>query len=152
MLSSLPRLNNSSFAKCGCKKHVKDLHGDHTATRTAHSGGTKAHEWMVSTLGGLFRTAGRTVRTQHRVTASASQRRGDVEIRNYLRDQGSGAWSSTSALPMTATGQVAMCSRTVCYHIHRTLMALCVLLRSVKSTPIGNNKLTIRTSRFSPLS
>ena len=33
------------------------------------------------------RTAGHTVRTQHGVTASAGQRRGDVEIRNYLRDQ-----------------------------------------------------------------
>ena len=31
--------------------------------------------------------AGHTVRTQHGVTASAGQRHGDVEIRNYLRDQ-----------------------------------------------------------------
>jgi hypothetical protein len=29
---------------------------------------------------------GHTVRTQHGVTASAGQRRGDVEIRNYLQD------------------------------------------------------------------
>jgi hypothetical protein len=42
---------------------------------------------MVSVLGPLFRTAGHVVRTQHGVTASAGQRRGDVEIRNYLRDQ-----------------------------------------------------------------
>jgi hypothetical protein len=42
---------------------------------------------MVSILGPLFRTAGRTVRTQRGVTASAGQQRGDVEIRNYLRDQ-----------------------------------------------------------------
>jgi hypothetical protein len=42
---------------------------------------------MVSVLGPLFRAAGHTVRTQHGVTASAGQRRGDVEIRNYLRDQ-----------------------------------------------------------------
>jgi hypothetical protein len=35
----------------------------------------------------LFRTAGLTVRTQHDVTASAGQRHGDVEIRNYLRNQ-----------------------------------------------------------------
>ena len=27
------------------------------------------------------------MRTQHGVTASAGQRRGDVEVRNYLRDQ-----------------------------------------------------------------
>ena len=42
---------------------------------------------MVSVLGPLFRTAGHTVRTQHGVTASEGQRCGDVEIRNYLRDQ-----------------------------------------------------------------
>jgi hypothetical protein len=53
---------------------------------TAHSGATKAHDWMVGLLGPLFRTAGHTVRTQHGVTASAGQRRGDVEIRSYLQD------------------------------------------------------------------
>ena len=42
---------------------------------------------MVVALGPLFRTAGHTVRTQYGVTASAGQRRGDVEIRRYLRDQ-----------------------------------------------------------------
>jgi hypothetical protein len=47
----------------------------------------EALHWMVSVLGPLFRTAGHTVRTQHGVTASAGQRRGDVEIRSYLRDQ-----------------------------------------------------------------
>jgi hypothetical protein len=31
-------------------------------------------------------TAGHTVRTQHGVTASAGQRRGDVELRSYLQD------------------------------------------------------------------
>jgi hypothetical protein len=41
---------------------------------------------MVGALGPLFRTARRTVRTQHGVTASTGQRRGDVEIRNYLQD------------------------------------------------------------------
>jgi hypothetical protein len=42
---------------------------------------------MVSVLGPLLRTAGHLVRTQHGVTASAGQRRGDVEVRSYLRDQ-----------------------------------------------------------------
>jgi hypothetical protein len=46
-----------------------------------------AHDWIVGALGPLFRTAGHTVRTQYGVTASAGQRRGDVEIRSYLRDQ-----------------------------------------------------------------
>jgi hypothetical protein len=87
VLGSLPRRNKSPLAQCGCKKHAMNFHGDHTATCTAHSVATKAHDWMVSVLGPLFRTAGHTVRTQHGVTASASQRRGDVEIRSYLRDQ-----------------------------------------------------------------
>jgi hypothetical protein len=87
VLSSLPRHHNSPLAKCGCKKHAMDFHGDHTSTCTAHSGATKAHDWMVGALAPLFRTAGHTVRTQHGVTASAGQRRGDVELRNYLRDQ-----------------------------------------------------------------
>jgi hypothetical protein len=64
-----------------------DFRGDHTSTCTSHSGATKANDWMVSVLGPLFRTAGHFVRTQHGVTASAGQRRGDVEVRSYLRDQ-----------------------------------------------------------------
>ena len=43
---------------------------------------------MVSVLGPLFRTAGHKVRTQHGVSPSdpARQKRGDVEIVNYLQD------------------------------------------------------------------
>jgi hypothetical protein len=47
VLSSLPRHHNSSFARCGCKKHAMDFHADHTSSFTAHSGATKAHDWMV---------------------------------------------------------------------------------------------------------
>jgi hypothetical protein len=86
VLSSLPRLHNRPLAKCGCKKHALDVYGDHISTCTAHSGATKAHDWMVGALGSLFRTAGHTVRTQHGVTASAGQRRGDVETRSFLQD------------------------------------------------------------------
>jgi hypothetical protein len=39
---------------------------------------------FIGMLRQLFRTAGHKVRTQHGVTASAGQRRRDVEIRNYL--------------------------------------------------------------------
>jgi hypothetical protein len=85
VLSSLSRNHNNPLAKCGCKKHCMDFHGDHTSTCTAHS--AKAHDWLVGVLGPLFRTAGHTVRTQHGVTASLDQRLGDVEIRNYMRDQ-----------------------------------------------------------------
>jgi hypothetical protein len=38
-------------------KNTADFHGDHATTCTAHSGATKAHDWMVSVLGPLFRTA-----------------------------------------------------------------------------------------------
>jgi len=43
---------------------------------------------MVGRLGPLFRTAGHWVRTQHAVSTSAEnrQKRGDVEILNYLQD------------------------------------------------------------------
>ena len=44
---------------------------------------------MVGVLGPLFRTAEHAVRTQHGVTASAVQRRGDVELRSYLQDAAS---------------------------------------------------------------
>jgi hypothetical protein len=50
ILSSLPRHHNSPIAKCGCKKHCMDFHGDHTSTCTANSGATKTHEGMVSVL------------------------------------------------------------------------------------------------------
>ena len=53
---------------------------------------------MVSVLGPLLRTAGHTVRTQHGVTASAGQRRGDEEIRNYLPDEAGAAGSSSVSL------------------------------------------------------
>jgi hypothetical protein len=153
VLSSLPRRNNSPLAQCGCKKHAMDFHGDHTATCTAPSGATKAHNWMDSVLGPMFRTAGHTVRTQHGVTASAGQRRGDVEIRSYLRDQ---AGSRSLVLdvsntgPITALAHQATYTRTVCCRFPRTSMRLCVLLHSAKLTAIGNNTLTIRTFLVSP--
>jgi hypothetical protein len=58
------------------------MDGDHTSTCTAHSGAIKIHDWMVSALGPLFRTAEHMVRTLFGVTTSAGQRRADVEIRN----------------------------------------------------------------------
>ena len=59
---------------------------DYCCTCTAHSGATKAHDWMVSRLGPLFHTAGHRVRTQHAVSAFVGQKHGDVEIINYLQD------------------------------------------------------------------
>ena len=81
VLSSLPCHHNLPAAKCGCKKFLLDVHGDHISTCTAHSGATKAHDWMVGRLGPRFRTAGHGVRTQYGVSTSAEnrQKRGDVE-------------------------------------------------------------------------
>jgi hypothetical protein len=53
-----------------------NFHDDHTGTCTYLSGASKAHDWMISVLGPLFRTAGhtvRTVRTQFGVTANGGQ-------------------------------------------------------------------------------
>ena len=87
VLASLPRQNQRSTALCGRKKHGMDLFGNHTSTCTTHSGATKAHDWAVGVLGPLFRSAGHTVRSQHQVTASAGQRRCDVEIKSHLQDE-----------------------------------------------------------------
>ena len=108
VLSSLPRNHNNPLAKCGCKKHCIDFHGDHTSTCTAHSGATKAHGSK-----------------NHRIQGSRLQ---------YMRDQAGSrrSWSSTCPSHTTATAPAATCSRTGCYRIPRTSMPVCVLLRSAK--------------------
>jgi hypothetical protein len=137
--------------KCGCKKHCMDFHGDQTSTCTAHSGATKMHDWMVGVLGPLFRTAGHTVRTQHGVTASADQRRCDVELSSYLQDS-AGRRILVFDLSMTHDrfGSSSHVQQNDLLRISRTSMRLYVLLRSAKLTDIGNNMLTIRTFLFSP--
>jgi hypothetical protein len=117
-----------------------------TATTQAHAQitlGSKAHDRMVSVLGPLFRTARRTVRKQHGVTASAGQRHGDVEIRNYLRDQ---AGSRSLVFDLSVTHERFVSSsqnqQNGLLTIRRTYMRLCVLLRSARSISIGNNTLT----------
>jgi hypothetical protein len=64
----------------------KALHCTFTATTQPRAQLTQVQP-TANVMGPLFRTAGHMVRTQHGVTASAGQRRGDVEIRHYLRDQ-----------------------------------------------------------------
>ena len=97
-----------------------DLYGDHTSTCTAHSGATKAHDWAVGVLGPLFRTAGHVVRTQHGVVASAGQRRGDVEVRNYLRDAvGSRSLVVDLSITHDRIGSSCHVQQKVCYRIHR---------------------------------
>jgi hypothetical protein len=99
-----PRLNSSTLAKCGCKKHCMDFDGDHRATCTALSGATKAHDWMVSVIGPLFRTAGHTVRA-HNMGSWQAQANSAATWRSattYETKRAAGAWSSTSASPITA--------------------------------------------------
>ena len=153
VLSSLPRYHNNPLAKCGCKKHCMDFHGNYAATCTAHSGATKAHDWMVGVLVTLFRTAGHTVRTQHGATASAGQRRGDVEIHMYMRDQ-AGSLSLVFDLSITHDryGSSSHVQQNGFLLHPRTSRCICVLLRSAKLTAVDNNTLTIRTFLFSPSS
>ena len=80
----------------GCKQVLLYFHGDLMDTCTARSGASKVHDWMVSALDPLFRTAGHRVRTQPGVTGSAGQKRGEVGIVNYVQDA-TDIWSSTSA-------------------------------------------------------
>ena len=72
-------------ATCGCNKFLLDSHGDHVSTCKSHSGATKAHDWMVTQLGPLFRITGHKVKTQG-IIPSSGQKRGDIEIINYLSD------------------------------------------------------------------
>jgi len=141
VLASLPRRNQRSPALCGCKKHGMDLCGDHTSTCTAHSGATKAHDWAVRVLGPLFRTAGHVVRTQHGVTASAGQRRSDVEVRNNLRDA-AGSRSLVFDLSITHDRIGISCHVQQNGSLSHTqdLDAPCVLLRSANLPDIGNNQ------------
>ena len=94
VLSSLPRRNNSPLAQCGCKKHCS-VFWTLTATTpaphlcTAHSGATKAHDWMVSVLGPLFRTAGHSSDTTrgHGQRRPTARRRGDPQLFTRPRGQ-----------------------------------------------------------------
>jgi hypothetical protein len=106
---------------------------------------------MVGTLGPLFRTGGQIVRTQHGVTASAGQRRGDVEIRSFLQDA-AGRRSLVFDLSMTHDrfGSSSHVQQNGLLSHPQDLDAPCVLLRSAKLTATDNNTLTIRTFLFSP--
>ena len=106
---------------------------------------------MVGVLGSLFRTAGHAVRTQHGVTASAGQRRGDVELRSYLQDA-AGRRSLVFDLSMTHDrfGSSSHVQQNGLLSHHKDLDAPLRLAARAKLTPIGNNTLTIRTFLFSP--
>jgi hypothetical protein len=109
---------------------------------------------MVSVLGPLFLTAGHTVRTQHGERASTGQLRGDVKIRNYLRDQ---AGSRSLALDLSITHDRCGSSS----HVQQNgllshpqdldaPLRLAAQRKVSRSIARGNNTLTIRTFIFSP--
>ena len=92
-----------------------------------YSCSTKAHDLMLSALVPLFLTAGHTVRTH--CGMALRQRRGDVEIRNYQRDQAA--------------------SRSLVSDLSITHDSYGPLQTGPRSITMGNNTLTIRTFRCS---
>ena len=80
MLSSLSRHHNNPLAKCGGKKHCMDFHGDHTSTCTAHSGATKAHDWLVGALGPHGWTHGPHAARRNGKRRPTARRRGDPQL------------------------------------------------------------------------
>ena len=68
------------YVSCWTYRYEKALgHITNVGIPSGLGTGTKAHDWMVSVLGPLFRTAGHQVRTQFGVTAIERQKRGDVD-------------------------------------------------------------------------
>jgi hypothetical protein len=181
-LDTLPRLHSSPLAKCGCKKFCMDFHGDHTSTCTSHWRVPIPNRYTAKAKLCFCKNNKRTIiiiircnkdarldgkraravvsygRTLGQNTARRHGQRRSTAWRCGGEDPPEGSsWESklkslTSALPMTGLGQAVTCNRTGPSRIPRTLTARCVLLRSVKPTPIGKHMLTIRTFLFSQLS
>jgi len=107
---------------------------------------------MVSALGPLFRTAGHTVRTEFGISASAGLWRGDVGIRNYLRDH-AGSRSLVFDLSITHN-RYSSCSHPLqngrLTHPQDIDAPLHISAQRKINISIGNNTLTIRTFLFSP--
>ena len=113
------------------KKFCMDFHGDHTSTCTAHSGATKAHDWLVSVLGRCSAPLDTSCahRRSHGKRRPTARRCGGPPLSpGSGRRPGAGAWSLTSALPMTGLGQAATCSEWVPlapFSGHRRASAYC---------------------------
>ena len=131
MLASLPRIN-SPLAKCGCKKHAMDFFtatSDYTSTCAAQS--EPPRRTMVRLCSALSSgrmhawSAPRMESRQARANSAATWRFGTT----YETKLAAGAWSSTSASPMSTLAQVATCNQMGCSRIRRTSMPLCILLR-----------------------
>ena len=150
VLSSLPRRNNSPLSQCGCKKHAglsrrphQHLHSSLRCNESARLDGLCP--WPPVSHG-LSQFGHNTGSRPAQANGAATWRSAAI----FETKGAAGAWSSSSASPITALAHQATCTRTVCCHIPRTWMRLCVLLHSAKSTAIGNNTMTIRIFLFSP--
>jgi hypothetical protein len=60
-----------------------DPYGDHIQTCQRPSATLPAHEWIVYKLALFLRSVGHRVKT-HRITSSAGDERGDIEIKDYV--------------------------------------------------------------------
>jgi hypothetical protein len=102
-------------------------------------------------LGPLFRTAGHKVRTQFGVTATAGQRRGDVQlkIRDYLRDA-AGSWSLVLDLSITHN-RYGGCSHPQNDMLTHPQDLNAPLRPAQREVNAYRQQLTTRTSSFPPL-
>jgi hypothetical protein len=86
-------VSGKAFSPATIIAHLLNAASKNTAWTFTTTTQARAHICQVhprSTIGWCTcsaLSAGHTVRTQFGVTASAGQRRGNVEVRNYLRDQ-----------------------------------------------------------------
>jgi hypothetical protein len=85
MGAQIPVIVEKPVPTCGCKKFQLDPLGDHRNTCTTHSGGKKAHDWMVDQFTDLFRRTHK-VKTHH-VVKNRGQHCGDIEVVGYLANE-----------------------------------------------------------------
>jgi hypothetical protein len=80
-----------------------DFHRDHTSTCTAHSGVTKAHDWMVGVLGPLFRSRTHFPHAARRTgkRRPTARRRGNSEL------PASCSWTSASRKSSKTTNSLS---------------------------------------------
>jgi hypothetical protein len=69
--------------QCPCRQFSFDPYGDHIQTCQCQSTTLPAHEWIVFRLSLFLRSVGHRVKT-HKITPTADNERGDIEIQDYV--------------------------------------------------------------------
>jgi hypothetical protein len=69
--------------QCPCRQFSFDHYGDHIQTCQRQSATLPSHEWIVYRLSLLLRSIVHRVKT-HRITPTADNERGDIEIQDYV--------------------------------------------------------------------